>query len=261
MLRLVKLTTCLSFVSLLLAACGGGSGEGLDQNGQPDNTGGTTPPPSTPVLTADIASIQVNVLTPSCGVSGCHVQGTAAFNLILDSVDASINNLINVPAGQVPSLLRVEPFDPDNSYLIQKLEGTGAGAQMPFGQPALDPSVITVVRQWISDGALIPTAASIQANLFDAQCIECHFGAAPAGDLNLEDGNSFTNLINISRFPSDPDYPIRVIPGDSDNSFLIRKLEGDLSPTEGSQMPLNKTPLSQDAIDIIRQWIDDGAIF
>lgn len=248
--------------SLLLTACGGGSGDGLDQNGQPIDQGSTssgsqTPPP----LSADLASIQVNVLTPSCGVSGCHVPGTAAFGLVMDSVDNSAGNLINVPSGQVPAVDRVKPFDPDNSYIIQKLEGTGLGERMPFGRPPLDPAVIAVVRDWISQGALLPTAASIQASIFDATCVECHSGAAPPGGLNLESGQSFANLVGVSQFPNDPAYPIRVVAGDADNSFLIMKLEGDLANGQGVQMPLNKPALSQDAINIIRRWIDNGAQF
>ena len=50
---------------------------------------------------------------------------------------------------------RVEPGDPDNSYLIRKLEGGPNinGQQMPFGGPPLDQAVIDDIRQWISDGA------------------------------------------------------------------------------------------------------------
>ena len=55
---------------------------------------------------------------------------------------------------------RVAPNDPDNSYLIMKLEGTQAtGQQMPIGAAALDQTVIDVVRQWITDGATDDTQA------------------------------------------------------------------------------------------------------
>jgi mono/diheme cytochrome c family protein len=51
--------------------------------------------------------------------------------------------------------LRVDPFDPDASYLIRKLEGSAAtGGQMPLGAPALPQADIDVVRQWIAGGAL-----------------------------------------------------------------------------------------------------------
>ncbi|MDH4049852.1 MAG: hypothetical protein OEW68_16830 [Gammaproteobacteria bacterium] len=49
----------------------------------------------------------------------------------------------------------MNPGLPDQSYLIQKLEGTaGSGAQMPLGGPPIPASTIAFVRQWISDGAM-----------------------------------------------------------------------------------------------------------
>ena len=66
----------------------------------------------------------------------------------------SFDNLVGVASSQVPELNRVEPGDPDNSYLVQKLEGTAAqGVQMPFGGPPLDQALIDDIRQWIADGA------------------------------------------------------------------------------------------------------------
>ena len=49
---------------------------------------------------------------------------------------------------------RVAPTDPDNSYLIQKMEGTAAtgGVMPPSGM--LPQTTIDIVRQWIIDGAL-----------------------------------------------------------------------------------------------------------
>jgi len=56
---------------------------------------------------------------------------------------------------QVGSLNRVTPGNPDNSYLIQKLEGTAAGgSRMPQGGPFLDQATVDMIRQWITDGAL-----------------------------------------------------------------------------------------------------------
>jgi hypothetical protein len=72
----------------------------------------------------------------------------------LTSADASFDSLVGVSSLQVPELSRVEAGDPDNSYLVQKLEGTAdEGAQMPAGGPPLDQAVIDDIRQWIADGA------------------------------------------------------------------------------------------------------------
>jgi len=68
--------------------------------------------------------------------------------------------LVNVPSSEVPSILRVDPGNPDDSYLVQKIEGTASvGEQMPLGGPVLPDEQIAAIRQWITDGALESTAA------------------------------------------------------------------------------------------------------
>jgi hypothetical protein len=53
-----------------------------------------------------------------------------------------------------------------------------------------------------------------------------------------------------------------VTPGDSLNSYLFHKVNGTQSLADGSgtQMPIGQA-MSDDEIDLIRQWIDDGAIW
>ena len=145
---------------LLIAACAG-NGEGLDANGRPLVPGGTPPPP----LSADFDSIQANIFTPICSV--CHVGGSAPEGLRLDAAN-SYNLLVGVPSTEVPSLLRVNPGDPDDSYIIQKLEGHAAvGGQMPLGcptsQPCLTADTIAFIRQWITNGAPASAAAAATA--------------------------------------------------------------------------------------------------
>ena len=56
-----------------------------------------------------------------------------------------------------PSAIRVIPSDPNNSYLVQKLEGTPGivGQRMPFnGGPFLTDGQMVILRRWITDGAL-----------------------------------------------------------------------------------------------------------
>jgi hypothetical protein len=128
----------------LLASCGG-SGEGLDQNGRPTNGG------SSSTLTPDLPSIQANVFTPIC--TACHAGAAAPLGFRLDAASAYAM-LVNAPSVEVPALRRVAPGNPDQSYLIQKLEGHAAvGAQMPLGQAPLPQATINVIRQWITNGA------------------------------------------------------------------------------------------------------------
>jgi hypothetical protein len=162
----------ISLVSTLLAGCAG-SGEGLDSNGRPIGSEGGGGP-----LTATFQSIQDNVFTPICSV--CHAGGAAPMGLRLDSAN-SYAMIVDVPSVEVPSLFRIRPGDPDNSYLVQKIEGHAAvGAQMPFGGPPLPSTTIATIRQWVSDGAP-PAVAAAGARAFAVASI------APAfGDLVLE---------------------------------------------------------------------------
>jgi len=131
-----------------LCACGGGSGEGLDENGRPlaSNAGSAG-------LMPTLASIQANVFTPSCAIAGCHGGATVQQGLRLDP-GFSAAALINVASTQDAALVRVIPGDPGRSLLIQKLEGTQTvGIQMPAFSPPLPAATIAVIRQWTQDGA------------------------------------------------------------------------------------------------------------
>lgn len=92
------------------------------------------------------------IFTANC--VSCHSGGTAPQGLKLDAQN-SFANLVNVNSSEVPSLKRVKPSDPDNSYLVQKIEGTAAvGARMPRGLPPLSDAKISLIRLWITAGAL-----------------------------------------------------------------------------------------------------------
>ena len=75
----------------------------------------------------------------------------------LSDADTSLLNLVGVPTTQLGGAgIRVVAGDPDNSYLIQKLENDPGieGQQMPLGRPPLAQADIDHIRQWITDGAL-----------------------------------------------------------------------------------------------------------
>jgi len=136
-------TTVLPLSVLLLAGCAG-SGVGLDANGQPISG---QPQPLVP----DLQSIQEQVFTPIC--TTCHAGAAAPLGFRLDA-SSSFAMLVSTTSVEVPSLLRVSPGHPDDSYLIQKLEGHAAvGAQMPLNGPYLSQAKIDVIRQWITEGA------------------------------------------------------------------------------------------------------------
>ncbi len=141
-----------AILSTALAACGGGGGDGGGGGG------GTTPPPT---FGPNFSEIQSNVFTPTCAVAGCHFGAAAPQALRLDAAN-SYGLLVSVPSMEVPTILRVAPNLPNDSYLIQKLEGTAGiiGGRMPLNRVPLDQSVINIIRQWISAGAIDDRVAS-----------------------------------------------------------------------------------------------------
>jgi hypothetical protein len=104
--------------------------------------------------------------------------------------------------------------------------------------------------------AFPPTFTNIQQNVFNSICIQCHIGAAAPVGLILDEQNSYNLLVNV--ISNERPDTFRVQPGNPDNSYLIRKLEGG-PDIAGAQMPLNLTPLSQESINAIRVWISQGA--
>ena len=78
----------------------------------------------------------------------------------------------------------------------------------------------------------------------------CHIGSQTSG-VNLTTYSSIINSVGLQ-------YNGRiVIPGNAANSPIINKVLSQ--PTNGSRMPLGRTPLSGNQITIIRTWIDEGA--
>jgi hypothetical protein len=102
-------------------------------------------------------------------------------------------------------------------------------------------------------GQLISFADNIQS-IFTASCAvsNCHVsgGSAP---MSLAAGASFANMVNQ---PATFVPGTRVIPSDSANSVLFKKINGI---SAGPQMPLNGTPLPANLQNLIKVWIDMGA--
>ena len=102
----------------------------------------------------NIVSIQNNIFTPNCALSGCHTQPAPrnALDLTFGSAQA---NLINVPAFDGSGFLRVQPGNAVDSYLYMKLIGDMriVGVRMPKDNPPLSAEELTAVRDWIVGGS------------------------------------------------------------------------------------------------------------
>ncbi len=100
-----------------------------------------------PAVTVTLSSVQQSIFTPTCATSFCH-GGPQTPSLVAGN---TFSSTVNVASSQ-SSLNIVEPGDPDNSWLIRKIEGNGT-SRMPVGG-MLTQAQIDSIRTWITEGAL-----------------------------------------------------------------------------------------------------------
>jgi hypothetical protein len=128
-------------------------------------------PPAKLTLKADILPI-FTASTSSCTLSVCHSDkapnppklGPSTGTVDAAGLEAIRNSLLGAST-QVPSLKLVSPGKPEESYLMNKIDGTfgcmgfkcqtaaGCGERMPQLLPALAEDKINKVRDWIKQGA------------------------------------------------------------------------------------------------------------
>jgi len=100
--------------------------------------------------------------------------------------------------------------------------------------------------------------ATIQRLVFAPSCtsVSCH-GTARAGGLDLSPDAAGTSLLGVpaSNETARAAGLLRVAPGNAEDSFLLRKLTGELAPGEGAAMPRLGSMLTPARIDLVRRWI------
>jgi hypothetical protein len=187
---------------------------------------------------------------------------------------ASLNSWNAEPAhaGKTPER-NVVPFQPENSFLIDKLTGDlpadgGGGEPMPFQVPPVDANELAILEQWVTDGAkndpffeqnVRPIFGSEASNnqYYGGKCIFCHYSGSP-NPLDLSDPFGRNGLVNVdASYRGDMK---RVLPGSPEDSLLILKVRAVRPESDiGAQMPYSFTELTASQIDTVRQWIVEGA--
>jgi len=156
----MKLSVGILLLAVLTSAACSPPGPGNDAG---TDTAADVPPPD-----PTFANVQA-ILTRTCAVGEtiCHTtRPFTAGNLDLDAGHAYAQ-LVSVPSGQVPRLMRVDPGAVDVSYLVNKIEGTMStvqecsldrdrcGERMPMVSGiTLTPSEVNLIKEWIRLGAL-----------------------------------------------------------------------------------------------------------
>jgi hypothetical protein len=176
------------------------------------------PPPPPPPANSTFQTIQNTIFTPMC--TGCHAGANAPQGLRLDAAN-SFAMLVNVASAEVPGLLRVNPGNPNQSYLVQKIEGTAAvGVRMPAnGPPFLTQTQIDLVRSWISAGA--PQGVGTPNGLVVVSTIPAAMETAAAGAQKVT--IIFNGEVDVSRVDS--------------NSFVLRDASDQVVALAGARVP------------------------
>ncbi len=208
-------------------------------------------------LWATCLSVMMLMLVISCGDKGTEpdvndaprITSSSSVQAIIDSLfrytatasDADGDN-ITIEFSNVPSWLSVAG---------NVISGT------PTAQTPDTSFTITASDAFLADTANVAVAivdappqvsysSQIQP-IFNNNCggSQCHIGGMANG-LSLQNYTSLMQGGNSGAV---------VLPGNPNGSILIRRLEGNIQP----QMPLGRSPLPQATINLIRQWIAEGA--
>lgn len=119
-----------------------------------DPTGGA---PDVLVTTPSFSSNVAPIFEKRCAVGGCHSIATHQAGLTLDP-SVAYESLVGVSSTLRPSLKRVAPLEPSQSWLVTMISADDVARQgvsrMPLATyPLTDNQIATIVR-WIEQGAL-----------------------------------------------------------------------------------------------------------
>ncbi len=152
-------------VMMCLTACGGGGSSSSASTSPTDPYAGTTCPISVPKTAPSFSADILPALQLSCGsnTSSCHGGTNPAGRILFSGTAGSVYTQLRAVTQSGPSWYRVNPGDPDRSWLMEKISkdnpglaafGQTYGTRMPQGAPVLCQPTIDTFRAWIANGAL-----------------------------------------------------------------------------------------------------------
>ncbi len=116
-------------------------------------------PTPTATLPATFDAIQTTIFSPRCAIPTCHDTSFHSGDLVLEE-DRSYEQLVGVEpdidTARAAGLLRVDPGNAENSFLLIKLQGPppDQGGRMPLTGAPLSAAEFELIRTWIAAGAL-----------------------------------------------------------------------------------------------------------
>lgn len=124
------------------------------------------------------------------------------------------------------------------------LAGAGCGGGDSSGGMVQDPGTATLQE--------------VQSSVFSPRCAVsgCHIGAGAPFQLDLSQGVALGNVRDVASAEM-PGFD-RVEPFNADDSYLYMKVTAD-PRILGDPMPASGSPLTAGQLDLLREWIEQGA--
>ncbi len=153
----------------------------------------------------------------------------------------------------------IVPGKPEESELYKRLTlPKDDKKRMPKGGEPLAKDKIDLIARWIKEGAVLPGAAAEPKVDFAKQvlpilqqnCEKCHGEKRASGGMRL---NTAAGL--KAKWDKAKDL---IVAGKPEESELYKRLV--LPKDNKKRMPKGGEPLAKDKIDLIAQWIKDGAV-
>jgi hypothetical protein len=137
-----------AFLTALLAATLAWTGCGKMKPLPTEPDGGGPPPPD-----ATFTRVQTEVFSVSCALAGCHAGNAPTAGMDL-SAGVAYGNIVGVTSTERADLKRIEPGDPDRSYLVKKIRGDAdiSGGTMPL-VGSITGGQRQLVIDWVRRGA------------------------------------------------------------------------------------------------------------
>lgn len=127
--------------------------------------------------------------------------------------------------------------------------------------------VYNLYSERVGTGSMTIDAGTVTLNsiygymqqVFNEKCISCHGqGSRMAGGLNLTEGNSYENLVNMAA-ATDPTQT-RVIPGEVDDSYIYKMLTNGETPANANGLNhVTTVEFEHDKQLLLVDWILKGA--
>ena len=192
---------------------------------------------STLVSTLAFAQDPAEVLRSLQSCAACHNGSMAQAKLRLDTLEGIVKGGVSGPV--------IKPGEAALSLLLKRATATDPAMRMPPTGVMLEAKSIDVLKRWI-DGLQPTRTIDFDRDvepILKANCIGCHSGASPKGQLQLD---------------ADADAMRVIKPGKANESRIIERLEG-----RGNErrMPLGGQPLKTEEIAILKDWINAGAVW